>query len=192
MVRYTTTGAPDTAFNSNIGSFVASLSATGPNILALQADQKILVGGPFDTYNGNSRNYLIRLNTDGTEDTAFYTALGTAYDSTVGAISVQTDGNIIVGGIFSMFNGNIRNELMRLDIIAAVPATEEVTQGVLRGIYENTSTAWVLGGNEIDNGVANAGVTFSMTALGQLQYTSTNISGTLVVSQMRYIIGSKL
>ena len=39
--------------------------------LAVQADGKILVGGDFTTLGGQTRNYIGRLNADGTLDTGF-------------------------------------------------------------------------------------------------------------------------
>ena len=45
-----------------------------------QPDGKILVAGAYSTFNGLTRNRLVRLNNDGTEDTAFYTNLGTGFN----------------------------------------------------------------------------------------------------------------
>ena len=41
--------------------------------IKIQSDGKILVGGLFSTLNGNTRNRLVRLNSNGTVDTSFYT-----------------------------------------------------------------------------------------------------------------------
>jgi hypothetical protein len=43
----------------------------GVSALALQSDGKIIVGGNFSTYNMISANKIIRLNTDGSNDTDF-------------------------------------------------------------------------------------------------------------------------
>jgi len=53
--------------------------------------------------------------TDGTEDTDFYTNLGTAFGGAVHASAIQTDGSVIVGGAFTTFDGNTRNRLVRLN-----------------------------------------------------------------------------
>jgi hypothetical protein len=39
--------------------------------ITTQTDGKILVCGGFTKFNGNVRNYFIRLNSNGTEDTSF-------------------------------------------------------------------------------------------------------------------------
>jgi uncharacterized delta-60 repeat protein len=104
-------GTEDTAFYTSLGSgFNGDVRTT-----AIQADGKLLVSGDFTTFNGNTRNRLVRLNADGTEDTAFSANLGTGFDGYILATSIQTDGKIVVGGFFTSFNGNTRNGLVRLN-----------------------------------------------------------------------------
>lgn len=111
LVRLNSDGTEDTVFYTNLGtSFDATMRA-----IAIQSDGKILVGGQFTDLNGNTRNYLVRLNSDGTEDIAFYANLGTGFNDTVYNISVQSDGKILVGGYFLTLNGNTRNKLVRLN-----------------------------------------------------------------------------
>lgn len=110
LVRLNADLTDDTAFNANfVTGFNGSVEA-----IAVQADGKILVGGSFTDLNGNTRNKLVRLNSDGTEDAAFYTALGIAFNGTVNAIAVQVDGSIVVGGAFTNFNGDTRQRALRL------------------------------------------------------------------------------
>ncbi len=111
LVRLNTDGTEDTAFYTNLGnSFSSAVLA-----IALQSDGKILVGGEFTDFNGNTRNGLVRLNADGTEDTDFYTNLGTGFDDNVTGLAVQSDGKILVNGVFTDLNGNTRNGLVRLN-----------------------------------------------------------------------------
>ena len=80
---------------------------------------KYLIAGKFDIFDGNSRNKIIVLNSDGTENTEFYDNLGTAfsdpnflnvaYDS-----GIQSNGKILIGGGFTEFNNNSRRHLIRL------------------------------------------------------------------------------
>lgn len=76
---------------------------------------KILVGGGLTGYNGSSYNGLVRLNSDGSLDTSFN--IGSGFENSwVGAIAVQDDGKIIVGGGFNFFNGdNTKKKLVRLN-----------------------------------------------------------------------------
>ena len=93
-------GAPDTAFNATLGTgFNAPVAA-----ITLQTDGKILVGGNFTTLNGVTRNRLVRLNADGTPDTAFNANLGTGFNGAVAAITLQTDGKVLIGGSFTALN----------------------------------------------------------------------------------------
>ena len=111
LIRLNSDGTQDTAFYTNLGTgFGGSVSS-----IAIQSDGKILAGGSFTTLNGITRNYLVRLNSDGTVDTSFYSNLGTAFNNSINIIKVQSDGNILVGGNFSTFNGSSRNRLVRLN-----------------------------------------------------------------------------
>jgi uncharacterized delta-60 repeat protein len=111
LVRLNSDGTEDTSFYSNLGTgFNSSVKR-----LALQSDGKVLAGGAFISLNGNTRKYLVRLNSDGTEDTSFYSNLGTGFDNSLSDIRVQSDGKILVGGFFTSLNGNTRNRLVRLN-----------------------------------------------------------------------------
>ncbi len=90
---------------------------TGPDYdvyaIAVQHDGKILVGGHFKSYNGTIRNYIVRINDDGSLDTSFNP--GTGADYTVRSIVVQPDGKILIGGGFSKYNGTTRKGIARLN-----------------------------------------------------------------------------
>ncbi|MBS1563608.1 MAG: delta-60 repeat domain-containing protein, partial [Bacteroidetes bacterium] len=91
---------------SKDASFAVGSCAGGEiHCLALQSNGQILVGGSFLTFNGNPTKYLVRLNTDGSQD---MTLTGNAiYDESlipkedVKTIAVQSNGRIIIGGSFS-------------------------------------------------------------------------------------------
>ena len=78
---------------------------------AIQADRKILVAGGFTTLAGQPRNYLGRLNADGTLDTSF----SPTPDSLVYALAVQPDGKILVGGNLTSIAGQAHTYLARLN-----------------------------------------------------------------------------
>ena len=111
ILRLNENGTEDTAFYTNLGTSTNS----GTTTLAIQSTGKILVGGGFTTFNGNTRTRLIRLNSDGTEDSAFYTNLGTSIDGMPYAETVQSNDQILIGGAFTHFNTNLRNRLIRLN-----------------------------------------------------------------------------
>jgi uncharacterized delta-60 repeat protein len=107
IIRLNTNGSKDTSFGTGTGfnSFVFAI--------AVQTDGKILVGGQFGTYDGVLTNVIIRLNTDGSKGASFL--IGTGFNSTVLATAVQADGNILVGGFFTIYNGVIENRIIRLN-----------------------------------------------------------------------------
>ena len=111
MVRLNSDGTEDTAFYTNMGAAFNGVVRS----IAIQSDGKILVGGDFTDFGGNTRNGLVRLNSDGTEDTAFYTNMGAAFNNGVRSIAIQSNGQILVGGKFNTFNSNTRNSLVRLN-----------------------------------------------------------------------------
>ena len=93
--------------NPDGGLDVEFQPGTGANgeiqTLALQPDQKIVVGGRFTAFNGANRNYLTRLNAEGSLDSAFN--IGSGPDNPVFAVAVRGDGKVAVGGSFTTFNG---------------------------------------------------------------------------------------
>jgi uncharacterized delta-60 repeat protein len=79
--------------------------------VALQWDGKILVGGNFTRLGGQTRNYLGRLNPDGSLDTGFNPGANGSVDS----IILQADGRILIGGTFDMLGGVARHRVARLN-----------------------------------------------------------------------------
>jgi len=106
-IRLNTGGSSDTGFTVGTG-FNSTVWS-----IAVQSDGKILVGGEFTAYNGTGINRIARLNSDGSLDTGF--SVGTGFNSTVRSIAVQSDGKILVGGQFTVYNGTGRNRIARLN-----------------------------------------------------------------------------
>ena len=89
--------------------------------IAIQSDNKILVGGGFGSYDGTPASQIIRLNTDGSVDTSF--VYGTGFDNGVNPIAIQSDGKIVVGGNFSSYNGTGANYIIRLNSNGSVDSS---------------------------------------------------------------------
>lgn len=105
----------DTAFDNNVNNldFVGN-----SNVLAitLSPDGKIYVGGAFTTFNNAPRTKIARLNSNGTLDNAFVpTITASSGTSVVNAVTVQSDGKILIGGSFTQVNSVMRNNLARLN-----------------------------------------------------------------------------
>ncbi len=107
IARLNSDGSLDTSFNPGTGSNSDIKS------LAIQSDGKILIGGYFTSYNGTTRNYIARLNSDGLLDTSFDP--GTGASSFIYSFFIQSDGKIITGGNFTLYNGTTRNHIARLN-----------------------------------------------------------------------------
>ncbi|NJL14380.1 MAG: delta-60 repeat domain-containing protein [Microscillaceae bacterium] len=82
--------------------------------IAIQPDNKILLGGSFTSFNGVTQNRITRLNLDGSRDTDFNTGTGVSTGSFVWRITLQPDNKILVGGEYTRFNGLTRNSLFDL------------------------------------------------------------------------------
>jgi uncharacterized delta-60 repeat protein len=109
IIRLNPDGSLDAGFALN-----NSLNLNGYG-LALQTDGKIILGGNFSLYRGDSAKCLVRLNSDGTIDTAFMNNLGSGFDSWVQTIIIQPDGKIVVGGRFTECNGTPCDRIVRLN-----------------------------------------------------------------------------
>ena len=81
--------------------------------VALQPDGKIIAGGEFTAYNDTIQYYITRLNSDGSRDTSF--DAGSGFNFTARAVAVQSDSKIIVGGVFTSYNGTTQNRITRLN-----------------------------------------------------------------------------
>jgi len=120
VARLNADGTPDTAFNQNVFSFNEPFQNV--RAVAVQSNGKILLGGSFIS----PQTSLIRLNADGTTDTAFNPrpTVQNSVISSVDVILVQPDQKILVGGFFTRIGGANRNSLARLfSDSRSVPAT---------------------------------------------------------------------
>jgi uncharacterized delta-60 repeat protein len=91
--------------------------------IAIQEDEKIIVGGVFSSYgftcgegcysspSSKPAYNIFRLNSDFTIDLSFFPVI----NQSVEALKIQNDGKIIIGGRFTLVNGEARNRLARLN-----------------------------------------------------------------------------
>ena len=113
MARLNANGSLDNSFNPQIGTTSDKVGE-----INVQEDGKILVGGTFNTCGGVSRNYIARLNADGTLDNSFN--VGTGLDMYLNSIALQPDGKILLGGRFNTYNGQAISEIVRLNTNGSV------------------------------------------------------------------------
>ena len=101
--------------------------------IVLQSDGKILVGGSFIDYDSTSRQGIARLNANGSLDLTFDTSSG--FNSTVRTIVIQSDGKILVGGLFTIFNENVRQRIARLNNDGSLDTTFGSASGFNNAVY---------------------------------------------------------
>jgi len=106
VARLNLDGSLDGTFNPGTGPSSTVYS------MAVQSDGKILIGGAFTTVNGTNRNYVARLNADGSLDSNFNTSTGV--HGSVNSVAVQVDGKVVIGGNFTTVFGLTRNRIARL------------------------------------------------------------------------------
>ncbi|MBK8340189.1 MAG: hypothetical protein IPK99_09485 [Flavobacteriales bacterium] len=137
IVRILPDGAIDPTFNTGSG-FDGRVYT-----LALQADGKIIAGGQFTSFNGTSAFRLARLNTDGTLDPSFTSAVNTE----VRAVAMRADGRILVA-----YGGSLPNKVACLLPTGAFDPTFNNGQVLFTGsnwiwdLAELSSGEIVLGG----------------------------------------------
>ena len=99
IARLNTDGTLDTGFNPNANGAIQAMSVLGSG--------QILVGGSFTNFqpngtNSTTRQYVARLNSDGTVDGNFNPNL----DGLVNAMVVQPNGQAVIGGTFTSLQPN--------------------------------------------------------------------------------------
>jgi uncharacterized delta-60 repeat protein len=103
IARLNSDGSLDNAFQNGLTG-----ASSNVRCIQIQSDGKILIGGDFTTVNNTGRNYVARLNTDGSVDAGFGSngvSGGTPGASApVYSLAVQPDNNIVVGGLFTSYN----------------------------------------------------------------------------------------
>lgn len=124
------------------GSVDPSFTATPANIvtdLELLGDGKILVGGFFSSISGVFQSCFARLHEDGGAETSFNPGSGS-----IGPISVQRDGKIILGGNF--YTDPIAHGMTRLDDGRADPSFLVSESGFVRAIAIQRDGDILIGG----------------------------------------------
>lgn len=114
IARLNSDGTLDTSFNTGDGANNEVFS------ISIQTDNKIIIGGRFTSFNNVTRNYLARINNDGTLDSTFDPVAGTnGYP--VLATAIQADGKILIGGEFITYNSYIGSpRIFRLNTDASI------------------------------------------------------------------------
>ncbi len=132
IARLNADGSLDTTFDSgsNVNNTIRGI--------ALQPDGRVLIGGQFVSVGGVARSGIARLTAQGALDLSFDPGTGT--DDEVRSVAVQSDGRILIGGDFEIYNGVLRSSVARLFANGAVdpefdqgPSTADFVRVVAAG-----------------------------------------------------------
>ena len=103
----------DQTFNPNDPGWSIGAGAAGTVYTAkLQADGKIVFGGSIQNYNGINLKSIARIQIDGSLDSTF--SSGTGVNGAIKDLDIQSNGKIIVGGFFNVYNGIAANCMARI------------------------------------------------------------------------------
>jgi uncharacterized delta-60 repeat protein len=146
LARLLPTGAVDVSFYAGAGGS----GTTWINSIGLQTDGKILVFGFFTSINGQMRNRMARLHSDGTLDETF----NPGANNVVYGFALQPDGRLLVGGDFTYIGGTAQTRLARLDntdVATSSLTTDGASVTWLRGgtgpeVWRTTFDVWTGGG----------------------------------------------
>ncbi len=130
IVRLFSDGTYDSSFVSGSGANSAIYCS------AIQTDGKILVGGQFTSYGGLSRSRIARLWPDGSIDSTFNPGLGS--NNTIFSMNIQTDGKIIIAGIFTTYQGISRNRIARVLSDGSIDTTFQPGTGANQNLWIST------------------------------------------------------
>ena len=123
VIRLNSSGSIDTTFNIGTG-----LSGTATSI-DVQSDGKVILGGLFATFDShNTANRIVRLTNSGSFDSSF--VIGSAFNSTVNALKIQSDGKVIVGGSFTTYSGSSSTRIVRINVSGTLDTTFNVGTGL--------------------------------------------------------------
>lgn len=153
-----------------------------PEVITLQPDGKILVGGGAV---GLVAPRIVRLNSDGSLDATFNVQLSET-SSIVYDIALDTDGRILIGGIFSNVNGASRTSLARLNSDGSLDASFNPIFGgnpVIRAVLVLANGQILVGGSFTGVNGFNRMHLVRLNADGSLD-TSFNAGNTLPVREI--------
>jgi uncharacterized delta-60 repeat protein len=166
IARLNSNGTLDAGFNPGTGadSWVYTT--------LIQSGGKIIIGGVFNSYNGTIRNYIARLNSNGTLDTSFNPGIGP--DNGVYSTAIQSDGKIIIGGMFLFVGGYSREYLARLNVNGTLdPSFNSVT-----GLNNHITTIAI----QSDGKILIGGTFTSYNGITRNRIARANTNGTIDAS----------
>ncbi|WP_341900675.1 T9SS type A sorting domain-containing protein [Fluviicola taffensis] len=172
ITRLNEDGSTDNTFNVGLGI------NSNVRAICLQSDGKILVGGDFTSVNGYSKSRIVRLNQDGSVDLSFDSSAQS--NGSIIAIGIDSNDKIILGGNFTIFAGQPKNRIVRLNSDGTLDGTFDIGTGadvwVRTLIIQPDGKIFVGGDFSTFNGI-NVGKLIRLNADGSQDTNFENSSG---------------
>ena len=132
LVRLLANGSIDPSFTvGDMGPMGTCFSCLSPvSEIKIQPDNRIVVVGAFDSYNGQVRKNIVRLEANGTIDASFMNGI-TPPERAVKTVEIEPGtNNLYIGGEFTTYNGAPVNRLARLTATGTLDPTFSTGTGV--------------------------------------------------------------
>ena len=178
-------GSQDTSpdWGSGFNDRVASIK--------VQSDNKIMIGGWFDEYNGSPCNSgIVRLNTDATIDTSFANE-GTGLNNPEGIVQVihiQPDGKYLVGGWFTQYNGESQGRIIRFNS----NGTKDTSFNIGSGFNQRVQDIKMLSNGEILCAGFMSSYNNQNLNINEFRFSSTLGFGSARLSSTGTLLGTRL
>ena len=140
FTRLLPNGSVDLSFNPE-GTGFQTVIPGKIRAISASAGEKVLVGGDFDKINGVTQRKIARLNSDSSLDTSFQLNLSSTgnYFSELSDIyhfAIQSDGKIIVSGLFTYFVNSVqKNNLVRLNANGSIDPAFDLSVNIVDNFY---------------------------------------------------------
>lgn len=134
-----------------------------------------MIGGNFSNIQGTAINGIARLNADGTLDTGFSPTV----NNQVYAISIQSNGKIIIGGSFSSVSGVNRSNVARLNADGTLDSSFNAS--TTNNVWPNTGWVWSIA-VQSDGKILLGGDFENYNGVSINRITRINVNGTLDTS----------
>ena len=205
LARINADGSADHSFITNIGTGISggvgSSAGAFPNDFEIQSDGKIVIVGDFTQYQGVTQEFVVRLNANGTPDTAFNTNAAQVLDIYVYGVKQQSTGQLVIVGGNIGAGGTTNAGLVRLDsngtldsaFTSAVGSGAAAVAGGFTGAIALLSDNSVLVGGKFSQfGTSQADTLAKTSAAGVIDTSfatslTTGLAGNMALSPYQWI-----
>jgi len=166
--------------------------------IVVQPDGKILLGGFFTHYFNEDHKALLRLNPDGSIDPTFDigTGVNDGNSGWVTSLVLQPDGQVLVAGNFTTFNGTSHSGIVRLSNTGSVDNTFNTGtgfDGAVNCLFVQADGSLLAGGAFNSYNGFNSRALLRLTAAGDVDTTfHSGISGNEHVNCIDTLLNGKL